>query len=569
MDSNKTVDIPRLVDLDGRKQLHVQGKPFLILGGELQNSSLASAEYMKPVWQRLVDSHVNTVLGCVTWELIEPVEGDFDFGELDLIIQDARKHGLHLILLWFGAFKNGKSTYVPRWVKTDAVRFPRAQLSDGTATKTTEVLSLFSPEACNSDARAFAKLMSHLKEIDEEHSTVIMVQVENEVGLLGDSRDRSEAADRAFAQPVPLELTDYLKKNWSSLHPDLRANLARAEPVILSSKTPGSEERGWAQLFGQNASTDELFMAYHYALYVEKVAAAGKAAFSLPLFTNVWQNYAEGGSGAESTVAAGGGSPGDYPSGGGTSNVLDIWHRFAPSLDFIAPDIYLNDYQKTCEKYTHGGQPLFIPEQRRDGVGARSSWIAIGSFAALGVSPFGIDTLEAQENDYAQHYSLMASTSALILEAQLRPASSVGFCFEPPPSSGVTDSYRPIVKKWGGYEITIERAFVFGRPGPAAGMVIHQGGPNFLLIGWGFQVRAFSLSTTATFTGIMRFEEKEVVDRGTGLLKTLRTLNGDETRSGEFVIMPNKTPDYGGFPIAVTIPARTGIAEVEFYSLSS
>jgi hypothetical protein len=281
------------------------------------------------------------------------------------------------------------------------------------------------------------------------------------------------------------------------------------------------------------------------------------------------QNYAEGGSAGESTVAAGGGSPGDYPSGGGTSNVLDIWHRFAPSLDFIAPDIYLNDYQKTCEKYTHGGQPLFIPEQRRDGIGARSSWIAIGSFAALGVSPFGIDTLEPEENEYAQNYSLMASTSALILEAQLRPASSVGFCFEPPPHSEAPDTYRPINKQWSGYEITVERAFVFGHPGPVAGMVIHQGGPNFLLIGWGFQVRARSLSPGTTFTGIMRFEEKEVADKGTGILRTLRTLNGDETRSGEFAIMPNEKPDYGGFPIAVTIPARTGIAEVEFYSLSS
>jgi hypothetical protein len=108
MDPMKSSEIPRIIDVDGRRQLHVRGKPFLILGGELQNSSLTSAEYMKPVWQRLVDSHVNTVLGCVTWELIEPVEGEFDFGELDLIVQDARKHGLHLILLWFGAFKNGE-----------------------------------------------------------------------------------------------------------------------------------------------------------------------------------------------------------------------------------------------------------------------------------------------------------------------------------------------------------------------------------------------------------------------------------------------------------------------------
>ena len=104
----ESADIPIIASVGGCRQLHVRGKPFLILGGELQNSSLTSAEYMEPVWQRLLDSHINTVLGCVTWELIEPVEGEFDFTELDLNIQTARQHGLHLILLWFGAFKNGE-----------------------------------------------------------------------------------------------------------------------------------------------------------------------------------------------------------------------------------------------------------------------------------------------------------------------------------------------------------------------------------------------------------------------------------------------------------------------------
>jgi hypothetical protein len=31
--------------------------------------------------------------------------------------------------------------------------------------------------------------------------------------------------------------------------------------------------------------------------------------------------------------------------------------------------------------------------------------------------------------------------------------------------------------------------------------------------------------------------------------------------------MPSEDPDYGGFPISVTIPARTMIAEVEVYAL--
>lgn len=100
--------IPHLVDTEAGKQLVVRGRPFLILGGELQNSSLTDPVYMKTVWQKLVDTNVNTVLGCVTWEQVEPEEGRFCFDVLDQVVQDARRHGLHLVLLWFGSFKNGE-----------------------------------------------------------------------------------------------------------------------------------------------------------------------------------------------------------------------------------------------------------------------------------------------------------------------------------------------------------------------------------------------------------------------------------------------------------------------------
>jgi len=303
-----------------------------------------------------------------------------------------------------------------------------------------------------------------------------MVQVENEVGLLGDSRDGSAAANEAFSQPVPKDLVDYLNKSWESLHPDLRANLG----VFRSSlESPKEALRSWPQVFGKSSGTDELFMAYHYSLYVNEVATAGKAVYPLPMYTNVWQNYNEG----ASTVAAGGGAPGDYPSGGATSNVLDIWQRFAPSLDFIAPDIYLNDYGVTCEKYRHGGQPLFVPEQRRDAFGARRIWIALGTFGALGTSPFGIDTVSPATNPFTKHYGLLRSVSAIVLEAQRNPGSSIGFCFDEESSSHTHGP--PITQQWGAYELTIEGCFVFGRPGPAAGMVIYRGGATFLLIGWG------------------------------------------------------------------------------------
>ncbi len=261
-------------------------------------------------------------------------------------------------------------------------------------------------------------------------------------------------------------------------------------------------------------------------------------------------------------------TPGEYPSGGGTSNVLDIWLKFAPSLDFISPDIYLQDYATLCAKYRHRNQPLFIPEQRRDEYGARRVWIAYGSHAALGTSPFGIDTLKAKDNPFVKHYGLLRSVSSLVLEAQRRPGSSVGFCFDELRPDGTDDSL-PVTRQWAGYELTIERCFVFGKPGPGAGMVIHRGDGVFLLVGWGFQVRARALDRASGFTGILRFEEKVVQDETKGTLGTARRLNGDETRGGKYAMMPSEDPDYGGYPICVTIPARTMIAEVEFYSIRS
>ncbi|KAJ4305062.1 hypothetical protein N0V90_000592 [Kalmusia sp. IMI 367209] len=557
-------NIPHLQQYGDTKQLIVNGKPFLILGAELQNSSLSSAEYMSEVWSKLVATNVNTTLGAVTWEMIEPEEGSFDFKELDKVILDARKHDVHLVLLWFGSFKNGRSTYTPAWVKTNPGRFPRAELRKaGGVIQPADSLSLFSEENIEADRKAFTKLLAHIKEIDEGQNTVLMVQVENEPGLLFDSRDGSSLANTIFSQDVPSELVEFLDKDYPNLHIDLKKNL---DPFVTGKQRSGN----WETIFGVSPQTDELFMAYHYATYINRIASSGKAVYPLPLYTNVWQNYA-----GENTdndfpiIAGGGGKPGDYPSGGGTSNVLDIWLRFAPSLDFIAPDIYLNEYASSCAKYRHKGNPLFIPEQRRDEYGARRVWKAYGSFQALCASPFGIDTMEPATNPYTRHYALLKDVSQIVLEAQRNPDSCIGFYFDELPTGwvkGDKDPAKPITHHFGEWELTISPCFVFGKREGGYGMIVHQGGGKFLVIGRGFHVASQSTRSSTRFNGILKMEEKIVVDQENGTLKTGRVLGGDETRSGAWAMMPNEDPDYGGFPIAVTIPARTAIAEVEFYT---
>ncbi|KAH7216348.1 glycoside hydrolase superfamily [Fusarium oxysporum] len=559
-----SINIPHLRRNENSKQLIVNGRPFLIRAGELQNSSLTSVEYMEPVWQKMVDTNINTLLGCVPWEMIEPEEDTFDFSVLDEIILAARKRSMHLVLLWFGSFKNGLSTYVPSWVKQNPKRFPRAKLRKaGGRLETADVVSLFHPESRKADAKAFGALMKHLREFDESHSTVIMAQVENESGLLGDSRDGSELAEQAFRQPVPQELIEFLTSSWENLHGDIKThNLVHFNPT-------GLERGDWETVFGSSPRTDELFMAYHYALYVNQVAGAGKTQYPIPHYTNMWMNYAGDDTDNDfPVIVGGGGMPGDYPSGGAVSNVMDVWMQFAPNLDFLGPDIYLNDYERSCAKYRHRNQPLFVPEQRRDEYGARRMWIAYGSYAAMGVAPFGVDTVEPANNPFTKHYGLLKSVSAIVLEVQRQPNSSVGFCFDEIPNGVSNNISHSIKRSWGDFDITIDRCFVFGKPGPGAGMVIHQGHGKFLLIGWGFHVSAKSSLENASFTGILKFEEKAVDDEATGRLRTVRVLNGDETRSGSFAMMPDEDPDYGGFPISVTVPARTMIAEVTFYTIS-
>lgn len=553
--------IPHLRKTKTSSQLMVHGKPFLMLAGELHNSSLSSTAYMSTVWPNMKAANINTLLGSVTWEMIEPIEGHFDFSELDRVITDARKFDMHLVLLWFGSFKNALSTYAPGWVKRDVKRFPRVHtLEAGGVMKTLELVSPLCEEGWRADGRAFGAMMRHLKEFDGKHNTVLMVQVENETGLLGDSRDRSRIANELFKKPVSKDVMSHLQSQY---HDEIHDQFRKRFPNFLK-HTAGVAT--WEDAFGKGVYADEMFMANAFSTYVGHVAAAGKAEYSIPLYTNVWLNFDDPDAldlHGIPIVVGGGADPGVYPSGGAVPHTMDVWKLNTPSLDFIAPDLYFHDYESVCKHYRHQNQPLFIPEQRRDDRGARRIWLAYGTYLSIGCSPFGIDSLEASESPITKHYGLLNSVSDIVLEAQAnRPEDIMGFYFDEVEDTKVE---KPWVRTFGDFELKIERAFVFGKPEPGAGMIIHQGDGKFLLVGWGFQVTFGSSNPKSTFTGILYAEEKTIGEGGK--LETARVMNGDETRSGSFYIMPNEDPDYGGFPIAVTIPSRTMIAECTAYSV--
>ena len=495
-------NMPRLEKRGTATQLIVDGKPYLALAAELSNSSASSMEFMQPIWPRLAAANINTALATVCWELIEPEEGKFDFSLVDGLIQDARRHNLRLVILWFGSWKNGKSTYQPLWVKTNQQRFPLVQDEKGKGLPT---LSTLSDTTRDADARAFAALMKHIREVDGDAHTVIMMQVENETGVLGPSRDRSPAANKAFAGPAPKEFLDYLQKHKDTLIPELRKRWEAA-----GFKTAGS----WEEVFGAGMETDELFMAWNYARYIGRVAAAGKAEYPLPMYVNAWlrQNPTE--------------KPGSYPSGGPLPHVMDAWRAGGPAIDILSPDIYVPNFTEWCDWYVQSGNPLFIPESAAGARGLANAIWAMGKHNAIGYSPFGVDRSAAMDGELVKGYEFLSQVAPLILANQGSGKMT----------AVLVDKETPTAKvRLGDY--VIEARFSAGRgpaPGSAAapavdrvaGLFIQVGPDDYVIVGRNIGVYFESATDQTQSVGLGTVEEGRYVD---GRWVAGRRLNGDET----------------------------------------
>ena len=503
--------IPHLEKKGTATQMIVDDQPFLILGGELHNSSSSSLDYMKPIWPELREMNLNTVLTPVAWESIEPEEGKFDFTLVDGLIRGARENNLHLVFLWFGSWKNSMSSYTPAWVKTNQQRFPRAQRTDGSSV---EILSPFSDANCDADSHAFAALMKHLREFDGRKHTVIMVQVENEIGMIPEARDHSAIANQLFSGPVPKELMDYLKNHRDSLIPELREAWEKA-----GFKTSGT----WENVFGPGAETEEMFMAWHYARYTDRVAAAGKAEYPLPMYVNA-------------ALVRPGWKPGQYPSGGPLPHLMDIWRAAAPHIDILAPDIYFPNFQDWCEKYYRSGNPLFIPETRP--VPANLLY-ALGQFDAIGVSPFGIeDEFSRPRTDtpsIAETYKTLAALSPLILQNQGRGTMAGVWLDE-------TNRTRKVTL--GGYTLNIAHDYTWPYSSGfhqtnswprMGGLIISTGPGEYWVAGCGLVITFTSNSTDKPIAGILSIDEGDFVD---GHWMPGRRLNGDENHQGRHLSMP-------------------------------
>jgi hypothetical protein len=362
--------IPHLEKRGLATQLIVDGKPFLALGAEPPTSAPSNLKYMRYMMEVQAATHQNNSAIAIGWSWIEPVKGKFDFTIPDAMIKDAKETGQRIVLVWFGSWKNGVSSFAPLWVKADQDNFPRAQIGGG---RTPEALSPFGVNNWEADARAFAALMRHIRESDSSHR-VILAQVENEIGTFGDSRERSPLANKAYAEAVPAELMDYLQKHKGELHPDL----------LKVWETAGAKTAGtWEEVFGKNAQGEEIFMAWAYARFVQHVAEAGKKEYPVPMFVNVWGTTGWGKS----------------PRGEAIDHVLDIWRATAPMIDMSCPDAYMggqgvaNRIVELTTRYTRNGNPFFTVEAEDGAVGAAHAFYAIGQRGAIGFSGMGTDGL--------------------------------------------------------------------------------------------------------------------------------------------------------------------------------
>ena len=492
-------DAPQIVQKDGRYALLVDGRPFLILGGQIHNSSAWPSE-LPQVWDSMAALHANTVAAPVYWEQLEPQQGHFDFTNVDQIVKGARAHSLHVILLWFGTWKNGNMHYVPAWVKGDPKRFPRTIRPDG---ESIDVLSPNSRNNLEADKTAFAALMRHLKQIDTEQHTVLLIQVENESGNIGSVRDNSAEANREFAGPVPADL------------------------LAATHKQPGT----WSQVFGSEA--DETFQVYSQAKYINEIAAAGKAEFAIPFYINVWIDYP-----AAELPERQLDTPGlAYPSGGAVQKFVGLWRALAPSIDMIGPDIYTDDspfYRETMRAYHRPDNPLWIPETGRGDNFAKFFFYALGD-GAIGFSPFGVDKSgwnilgdqpwKAHANNFALVAPMSREIAQLEFEGKLKTAVE-----EPEQTAQELD--------FGKWQVTVAYGFPQpdGRRAPGTkdahgvALVAQLGPDEFLVTGE-------DASVSFHLPGKLPWMRSEIVsaEQGTyenGVWKPLKLWNGDENDRG-------------------------------------
>jgi Beta-galactosidase len=497
--------MPHLEKRGAITQLIVDGKPFIILGGQVGNPT-GFPDRMEKTWPKFKALNANAIEYPIYWEQIEPEEGKFDFSGVDQIIIGLRTQGLRAIPLWFGTYKNGAMDYVPAWVKADQNRFPRVLDYGG---KPIRVLSPHGQATLEADSKAFTELMKHIKKIDGNDHTVILIQVENESGILGSPRDYSPESNKLFNGQVPEKL------------------------VTALNIKPGT----WKAVFGPRA--EEMFTGYYLSNYINTVAKAGKQVYSLPMYVNVWM----GGEGTNDRFLEFD-RPGDsYPSGGPQSHMINLWKATAPDIDIIGPDVYHQSpiiYRTIMSRYTRPDNPLYIVETGGGTAYARYCFYALGEFSAVGFSPYGIDAGSGDELvpafiDIAANFSILRKALPVIADLQAKGKLQAAVEEEFIPGRMLYfDNYDVLVRFRPPVSSSSQPLTKSGLPVPSGRVLIGQLGPDeFLIAGFDAAIE-FKPTLGSEFTGAQGLLIEEGLYEQ-GIWKCTYLLNGNITDGGIFL----------------------------------
>ncbi len=476
----------------GTWQLLVDGKPYIMISGELHNSSASTAAYMdEEIWPAVEALGLNSIILPVAWEQIEPEEGRFDMSIVDELIAGAEKHDKRLAILWFGTWKNAESLYCPVWVKKDTKRFFRALTKDGQPCR---AISPFCEEALKADRNAYVTLLRHIREVDRT-GRVILMQIENEVGLLAMDYDYCKAARKFLKEQVPAELTAYMKSHDGKLTPYLSRSWESA-----GKKTRGS----WTEVFGDGPEARSFALTWQYGRFMGEIAAAGKAVYALPAYVNAWLTDDAG---EEPTTS--------YPNGGPVSRALDVWKAAAPAVDVLAPDIYRPNYKEILTWFHRDDNPLLIPESAP--VPGRALY-AFGAHSALCFAPFGIEDT-ASDGEMVGTMKLARELEPLILESQGSELMQA-FLKE--------GAERDTTLVFGDTRLKV----LYDAEGPSYGLVIRTAEDEFTVAGLGAKVIFLSADPAKS---AQLGTVKEGGFDADGTWHTRRWLNGDETMSGNYL----------------------------------
>lgn len=460
---------------------------------------------------------------------------------LQTILDEARRNDLKVALLWFGAWKNSMSCYTPEWFKIDTKRFPRAHTAIG---KQVEEASALSRNVLDADSRALCKVMEYLRDNDNGHA-VVMLQVENEIGMVESPRDHSADATKMYKSRVPAELVQYLNANYDNLHPYIKQRVSY--PV---------KEGTWSQIFGDDMYGEEIFQTWTYAKYAGEMAKRAKQVYDIPAFVNVALNSR-------------GRKPGEYPSGGPLDHLIDLWHCGAPDIDVLGVDIYDKGFADWIDKYHRHNNPLFVPEIRLEDKDAMYALYAIGHHDAMGFCPFSIEDYPLYANQSSNDWrnvdvSADDQINAFAAQGQrLSPIAAtyrmLGGAMDLITARQGTDDLDAVlldndkreatIETPDGVRMTVKHSLSLGwEPKPADGiwpeaavMVIRLGKMEYLVIGSNVVLTFSPVESGQQWQsadkriGIAKCEEVELAD---GEMTILRHLNGDQTHQGRHIRIP-------------------------------